>query len=186
MKRNIQKKAIAIVLSLLIIFSFTLTSCKKEQQLGITLVNGGSEGTFGRDLDGDKDIDGSYFGMNVAIYRNHSAKGHFRCSMIGKWDILNLPEMTVMGPVNEGSIEADGSAIFQGVGSVNLGNGVIYEGVPFVVRVTSGGPGVGTLTLTVIGAFDGTAGDTNVGNGNYDLPPETVFKGQISISEILI
>ena len=45
----------------------------------------------------------------------------------------------------------------------------------------AGGPGVGQLQLTVIGAFDGVPGDTTTGNGNYDLPPETVATGQISI-----
>ncbi|MGH3103590.1 MAG: hypothetical protein ACRDN6_05780 [Gaiellaceae bacterium] len=44
-----------------------------------------------------------------------------------------------------------------------------------------GGPGVGRLTLTVIGAFDGVPGDTVPGNGNYDLPPETVTSGRISL-----
>ena len=53
--------------------------------------------------------------------------------------------------------------------------------MPFTVRVTAGGPGVGTLQLTVIGAFDGVPGDTKPGNGNYDLPVETVRSGQIKI-----
>jgi hypothetical protein len=35
--------------------------------------------------------------------------------------------------------------------------------------------------LTVIGAFDGVPGDTIPGNGNYDLPVETVATGQIRI-----
>jgi len=53
--------------------------------------------------------------------------------------------------------------------------------VPFQVVLHAGGPGVGQLQLTVIGAFDGVPGDTTTGNGNYDLPPETVATGQISI-----
>jgi hypothetical protein len=53
--------------------------------------------------------------------------------------------------------------------------------MPFTVTVTDGGPNVGTLRLTVIGAFDGVPGDTIIGNGNYDLPTETVDKGQIKL-----
>jgi hypothetical protein len=49
------------------------------------------------------------------------------------------------------------------------------------VVVTPGGPGVATLQLTVFGVFDGVAGDTKPGNGNYDLAVETVVSGGIAI-----
>jgi len=47
--------------------------------------------------------------------------------------------------------------------------------------VPSGWPGVRTLQLTVIGAFDGVVGDTIQGDNNYSLPVETVLTGLISI-----
>ena len=144
-------------------------------------MSGGGSGTFGADLDGDGDIDGSQFGMGVSIFGTGSAKGHFECLMAGNSDILGLPLMAVEGKVTTGSVNANGSATFSGVARVNLGNGVIFKGVPFVVTVTAGGPGIGTLQLTVIGAFDGVPGDTSPGNGNYDLPVETVDSGQIKI-----
>ena len=145
------------------------------------LVSGGGKGTFEADLDGDGDIDGSQFGMGVSLLGNGSAQGHFECLMAGNSDILGLPLMAVEGKVTHGSSTADGSATFSGVANVNLGHGVMFKGVPFVVTVTAGGPGVGTLTLTVIGAFDGVPGDTIPGNGNYDLPTEMVASGQIKI-----
>ena len=89
--------------------------------------------------------------------------------------------MAVQGPVSGGDVNGDGSVTFSGVGTVNLGNGTIFGGIPFAVTVTAGGPGVGTLQLTVIGAFDGVPGDTLPGNGNYDLPVETVASGRIKI-----
>jgi hypothetical protein len=46
--------------------------------------------------------------------------------------------------------------------------------------VTPGGPGVGTMQLTVIGAFDGVPGDTQLGDGNYSLPVEVVATGLIA------
>ncbi|MBI3304337.1 MAG: hypothetical protein HYZ72_19905 [Deltaproteobacteria bacterium] len=101
--------------------------------------------------------------------------------MAGRSDILGLSLLAVQGPVTSGSDNGDGSVTFSGSGTVNLGNGQIFTGVPFKVTVTAGGPGVGTLQLTVIGAFDGVPGDTHIGNGNYDLPIETVSSGRIKI-----
>lgn len=142
---------------------------------------GGGTGTFNADLDADGDIDGSQFGFGVTIDSASSARGHFTCVMAGRSDILGLSVMAVQGKVTSGLRNGDGSVTFNGVGSVNLGQGQKFTGVPFAVTVTSGGPGVGTLTLTVIGAFDGVPGDTLPGNGNYDLPTEIVQSGQIAI-----
>ena len=203
MKTVIYKSSDVMVLTSFIILAFSFTSCKKEQQFtqsaqtdlalhsnslsgnlspAILLVTGGGAGTFGNDLDGDGDIDGSHFGIGVSIFGNGSAKGHFECLMAGNADILGLPLMAVEGNVTNGSVNANGSATFDGAATVNLGKSTMYKAVPFSVTVTAGGPQAGTLKLTVIGAFDGVPGDTNVGNGNYDLPTETVASGQIRIS----
>ena len=144
-----------------------------------TRVTGGGTGSFGTDLDGDGDTDGSHFGMGVLI-ENGSASGHFECLMAGNTDILGLPLMAVEGKVTEGSA-SDGHASFSGVATVNLGNGHIFRGVKFTVTVTAGEAGIGTLQLTVIGAFGGVPADVVPGNGNYDLPVETVATGQIEI-----
>jgi len=199
MKTNILKNTVLIVLSFFIILAFILTSCRKEQQssrtdqtlisnssssnssAAILSITGGGRGTFGADLDGDGDIDGSHFGISVSISGDNSAKGHFNCLMAGNADILGLPIMSVEGRVTQGWTNTDG-ATFSGSATVNLGNGTMFKDVPFNVTVTAGVPGAGTLRLTVIGAFDGVPGDTNVGNGNYDLPTETVATGQIKIS----
>jgi len=200
MKTNILKNTGVIAFSFFIILAFILTSCRKEQQstqtdqtpisassssnssTAILSITGGGEGTFGADLDGDGDIDGSHFGISVSISGDNAAKGHFNCLMAGNADILGLPIMSVQGKVTQGWTDANG-ATFNGSGTVNLGNGTMFKDVPFSVTVTAGGPGAGTLRLTVIGAFDGVPGDTNVGNGNYDLPTETVATGQIKIQD---
>jgi hypothetical protein len=145
-------------------------------------VTGGGTGTFDADLDGDGESDGSQFGMGIIIHTDGSAQGHFLCLMAGRSDILGLLLMAVQGQVTEGNVNPDGSVTFSGDdGAVNLGNGTIFRGVPFEVVVTAGGPGIGKLQLTVIGAFDGVPGDTDIGNGNYDLPVETVHSGLIKI-----
>jgi len=194
MKTNLLKNTELILLSFIIL---AFTSCKKEQQLpqtnrtlnsnsslsnssAVVSVSGGGQGTFYADLDGDGDIDGSHFGISVSISGDGSAKGHFNCLMAGNADILGLHLMSVKGKVTTGSGDANG-ATFSGSAKVNLGEGTMFNDVPFTVTVTPGGPGTGTLQLTVIGAFDGVPGDTKPGNGNYDLPPETVKTGQIKI-----
>lgn len=201
MKPNTFQKTFIILLSWVTIF--TLLSCRKEQSpfqsvltdtdrqstsssrnasSSILLVTGGGQGTFGTDLDGDGDIDGSHFGVAASISGNGSAQGHFECLMAGNADILGLPLMSVAAKVSKGSANADGSATLSGVATVNLGKGTMFKEVPYSVTLRAGGPLVGSLTLTVIGAFDGVPGDTNVGNGNYDLPTEKVATGGIRIS----
>ena len=166
-----------------------------EADSGRVLVTGGGQGTFGSDLDGDGDIDGSYFGIAIARGERGddddddggpapSSAGHFVCGMWGHTHILGLPLMAVEGQVVSDSIKWSKKRVtFRGVGTVDLGSGPeeLITDVPFEVTVTSGGPGEGTLKLTVIGLFDGVPGDTIVGNGNYDLPVETVSSGHIRI-----
>ena len=155
-----------------------------------TTVTGGGEGTFDADVDGDGDIDGSYFGVAVTLHhvddrgRSPKTEGHFVCAMWGNTDFLGLPLMAVEGPVTSATSDLKKRIVtLRGVGTVDLGTGAsgFFTDVPFEVQVTEGGPSVGTIKLTVIGVFDGTPGDTRLGNNNYDLPVETVFRGHIRI-----
>ena len=136
---------------------------------------------FNADLDGDGEIDGSHFGFGVIKGAGMSARGHFMCQMAGNADFLGLKLMQVDGAVASASFKLDGSITFSGSGSVNLADGTVFRRVPFTVSVTPGGPGTGTMQLTVIGAFDGIPGDTHLGDGNYSLPVETVVTGLISV-----
>ena len=148
---------------------------------GPGVVSGGGTGTFDADLDGDGDVDGSHFGVG-AIFGSGTVRGHFECLMAGNADILGLPLMAVEGKVTGGSFDAGSeTAKLTGVATVSLGSEGAFRGVPYEVRLGAGGPGVGRLQLTVIGAFDGVPGDTIPGNGNYDLPVETVATGQIRV-----
>lgn len=146
---------------------------------GLTTVIGGGTGSFGADLDGDGNVDGSQFGLAVTIPGNGEATGRFLCLMAGRSQILGLSVMSVQGEVTGGAFNADGSATFTGVATVNLGNGQVFRGLSFSVTAWGGGPGLGMIQLSVIGAFDGVPGDTAIGNGNYDLPVETVSSGRI-------
>jgi hypothetical protein len=145
-----------------------------------SIVTGGGTGTFNADLDGDGEIDGSHFGFAVVNTQGSSASGHFMCQMAGNKHFLGLKLMLVEGRVSSAFFTPT-SVTFSGTGSVNLANGTVFRDVPFTVTVSPGGPGVGTMQLTVIGLFDGVPGDTISGDNNYSLPVETVETGLITI-----
>jgi hypothetical protein len=76
--------------------------------------------------------------------------------------------MAVRGQVTSGAIGGS-AATFDGVGMF-LAPGVMDKSAAtFHVEVTAGGPGVGTLHLTLLTPFF------------FDLPTEHVLTGQISI-----
>jgi hypothetical protein len=147
-------------------------------------VTGGGTTTFGADLDGDGDIDGSHFGFTAVIASDGSAQGHFTCLMAGNANFLGLHLMAVQGPVTSGALDGrsfSGTATVKVLNAFGPGAQSIFRDIPFVVAVTPGGPGVATLQLTVLGVFDGVPGDVAPGNGNYDLASETLTTGQITI-----
>jgi len=169
--------ALMVLAALLVGVLAAPTATAEQPMVG----SGGGTGTFAADLDGDGDVDGSHFGLGV-VFNAGTPRGHFECLMAGNADILGLPLMAVEGKVSGGSANAvSGTATVTGVATVNLGSDGAFRGVPYEVRLWAGGPGAGQLQLTVIGAFDGVPGDTIPGNGNYDLPVETVATGQIRI-----
>lgn len=169
-------KRLIVLLTATAVISFVPASASAA---GVTMVHGGGTGSFGADLDGDGQIDGSQFGLVVAMMGSGAARGSFLCLMAGRSQILGLHLMSVQGQVTGGTLNPDGSASFSGTGSVNLGGGTIVQGKTFRVTAWPGGPGVGKMQLTVVSAFDGVPGDMTPGNGNYDLPVETVRSGQI-------
>jgi hypothetical protein len=152
----------------------------------VTRVTGGGTTTFGVDLDGDGDIDGSHFGFAAVIAADESAHGSFTCLMAGNADFLGLRLMAVQGPVTHGSPDGrtfGGIAMVKVLNAFGPGRSSILTGIPYTVTVTPGGPGTGTMQLTVWGVFDGVAGDVAPGNGNYDLAVETLTHGRIAVDQ---
>jgi hypothetical protein len=66
------------------------------------------------------------------------------------------------------AVISGGGATFQGVGMLQTGPGGKFP-ASFDAQVTAGGPGVGTLELTLLTPFV------------FSLPTEHVLNGQISI-----
>ncbi|HEY2939694.1 MAG TPA: hypothetical protein VGJ27_07780 [Gaiellaceae bacterium] len=127
------------------------------------VVSGGGTGTF------DGIHPGSQFGMGV-VFRGGSAQGHFNCVMAGRSAFAGLRLMKVDGQVTAGSANAAaGTATFSGTGTLHMNSA--KSQVAFTVIVTRGGPGVGTLQLTVDGPPV----------GHFPLDVEHVATGRISV-----
>ena len=127
------------------------------------VLSGGGTGTF------DGIHPGSQFGM-VVVFRGGTVQGHFNCVMAGRSAFSGLRLMKVGGRVTAGSIDpAAGTATFSGVGTLHMNEA--KSQVAFTVEVRRGGPGGGTLQLTVDGPPVGL----------FPLPVEHVASGQISV-----
>jgi len=127
---------------------------------GPAVANGGGHGT-----DGTRPF--SQFGFSVTRSADGSVQGHFNCLMAGATQFPGFTLMAVRGQVTSATI-GSGSASFDGAGMFQTGNQGKLPAT-FHVEVTEGGPGVGTLHLTLLTPFF------------FDLPIEQVMDGQITI-----
>src|SRR3989454_11077965 len=101
-------------------------------------VTGGGTTTFGGDLDGDGDIDGSHFGFAAVIAGDGSARGHFTCLMAGNANFLGLHVMAVQGPVTSGALDGrsfSGTATVKVLNAFGPGVQSIFRDIPFVVEI---------------------------------------------------
>jgi hypothetical protein len=126
-----------------------------------TVANGGGRGT----ADGVHPF--SQFGFGVTRSADGAVHGHFNCLMAGASRFPGFTLMAVRGQVTDGTISAD-AASFDGIGMLQTGNQGKFPAT-FHFEVTPGGPGVGTLHLTLLTPFV------------FDLPVERVLNGKISI-----
>ncbi len=127
------------------------------------VLSGGGTATF------DGIHPGSQFGMGV-VFRGGTVQGHFNCVMAGRSAVPGLRLMKVDGQVTAGSANTTaGTATFSGTGTLHMNNK--KSQVAFIVNVTRGGPGVGTLQLTINGPPV----------GSLPLKVEHVATGQVSI-----
>ena len=127
---------------------------------GPTVVTGGGRGTAeGRTF--------SQFGFNVTQSADGWVQGHFNCLMAGVSQFPGFTLMAVRGQVTSGTISAS-AASFDGIGMFQTGNQG-KQPATFHFEVTAGGPGVGTLRLTLLTPIF------------FPLPTEHVLDGQISI-----
>lgn len=126
-----------------------------------TSVNGGGRGT----VDGVNAF--SQFGFQVSERADGSVRGHFNCLMAGSSQVPGFTLMAVRGEVTSLSISG-GTATFEGSGMLQTGNQGKFAAT-FRAVVTDGGPGAGTLQLTLLTPFE------------LILPTERVLDGHIAI-----
>jgi hypothetical protein len=132
-------------------------------------VNGGGRGT----VNGTDAF--SQFGFQVSMTADGSVRGHFNCLMAGSSQFPGFALMAVRGEVSS-LLVSGGTATLEGSGVLIAHTGNPEKKFPatFRVRVTDGGPGEGTLQLTVL-----TAPGFPV--SPIALPTEDVLVGQISV-----
>ncbi len=124
-------------------------------------VSGGGRGT----VDGATPF--SQFGLEVTRHADGSVTGHFNCLMAGASEVPGFDLMAVRGEVTAAVFAGD-TVTFEGTGMLQTGN-LGKSSATFRVAVTEGGPGVGTLQLTLLTPFE------------LVLPTEHVFDGQIDM-----
>lgn len=128
---------------------------------GPQVVNGGGRGT----INGTNPF--SQFGFGVTRSADGSVQGSFNCLMAGASEFPGFDLMAVRGQVTSVVISGN-TATLEGSGMFQTGNQgkqpATFRGV-----VTEGGPGVGTLQLTLLTPFV------------FILPTETVLNGHITI-----
>jgi hypothetical protein len=128
---------------------------------GPMIANGGGRGT----VDGVTPF--SQFGFEIARGPDGSVRGSFNCLMAGASRLPGFTLMAVRGQISAATI-SETTATFDGAGMFQTGN----QGkspATFHAVVTEGGPGVGTLQLTLLTPFF------------FPLPTERVWDGQIRI-----
>ena len=126
-----------------------------------TVANGGGHGT----VDGVTPF--SQFGFDITFRPDGSVQGSFNCLMAGASQFPGFTLMAVRGQISAATI-GETTATFDGAGMFQTGN----QGkspATFHVVVTQGGPGVGTLQLTLLTPLF------------FPLPTERVLDGQIRI-----
>jgi hypothetical protein len=128
---------------------------------GPAVASGGGRGT----VDGIHPF--SDFGFSVTRSADGSVEGNFNCLMAGSSQFPGFTLMAVRGQVTHAAISGDTASI-DGVGMFQTGNQG-KSAATFHAVVTAGGPGVGTLHLTLLTPFF------------FDLPVEHVLHGRISI-----
>jgi opacity protein-like surface antigen len=147
--------------SLLILVVAALVLAPSSLAAGPSVANGGGHGT----VDGTTAF--SQFGFSLTKSDDGSVRGSFNCLMAGVSEFPGFTLMAVRGQVTNAVIGA-GTASFDGAGMFQTGN----QGkspATFHAEVTAGGPGVGTLRLTLLTPF------------LFPLPTEHVLDGQIGI-----
>jgi len=144
-----------------VVVSTAILAVAPVQASGPESVNGGGHGT----VDGVTAF--SQFGLQVSRHADGSVTGQFNCLMAGTSRFPGFDLMAVRGQVTAAEVAGD-TATFSGSGMFQTGN----QGkspATFRVVVTEGGPGVGTLQLTLQTPFE------------FVLPTEYVLNGRIDV-----
>jgi hypothetical protein len=94
-------------------------------------------------------LTGSTFGIGVLISGDGSAVGEFQTVLAGS-TLVGPQDISVVGSVTAGSLNADGSATFSGTATVDMGDGLPpADGIPFSVTASTSGLQLVLATTTL-------------------------------------
>jgi murein DD-endopeptidase MepM/ murein hydrolase activator NlpD len=110
-----------------------------------------------------------------------TASGPFVCTYSDDAIALGIPFVSVHGTVTAFASESETEATLSGTATLGLPDGSSLEDVAFEADTVEGGVDAGQLTISIPGMFDGEAGDTSVGDGDYEQWPQTLTAGDISV-----
>jgi hypothetical protein len=158
-QRMKRRSFLGVVTSFLTLIVFAAAAFPPSALAGTA--NGGGHGT----VDGTTPF--SQFGFGVTTNADGSVRGSFNCLMAGAAQFPGFTLMAVRGQVTHVVMSGAGAS-FDGAGMLQTGPDGKFPAT-FHVEVTEGGPGVGTLQLTLLTPFV------------FVMPTEHVLNGQISI-----
>jgi hypothetical protein len=114
-----------------------------------TAVTGAGAGTSQGGTFNGVSISGLEVGTGVSIASNGGATGQLLVVLHGTSALGQPREIEVDGKVGAGSLGLDGSATLRGTATVDMGGGLVLQGVPFTATATAGSLllSLGTTTL---------------------------------------
>ena len=107
-------------------------------------------------------LQGSTFGIGVVVYPDGTATGDFEIVLAGTSAVGQPQDITLVGKVNAGTANPDGSVSFSGTAALDMGDGSLPVSVPFAAVVTTGGLQL-TIGTTVLPTQTLGAGDIFIG-----------------------
>lgn len=191
--RTLARRLPAALASLLLVVPVLLSVAAANGSASTTgpvTVGGRGVATFEQDLDPSQDVAGCSFVLRAtgaptgpdatASTSAGDSIGTFDCRLSPETQ-ADLPFSSIHGDL--ATISRAGANVFTVVGtaSVGLPDGTTMDDVSLEVAAGKGGVDQGWLRITLPGLWDGAAGDSLPGNGDYDLYPQTVTAGRIGM-----
>ena len=147
-------KQISCTILIILAMCVLLTPSARTTTVGERTITGAARATFAQGaILGTCVVKAMELGAGVFVEPDGSASGIYSAVLTGK-SLLGQPqEITIEGKVFQGEVMPSGQTLFNGIATVNLGNGTpSLTGVPFTVSTTDTSVRLSILSVTLPGA----------------------------------